>query len=172
MFDWENKIKKLNEYNIAFEIKQGYYHISISYNPNWSILLPENKDIYVEERNGIHHYIALIDKINIDDIFKCIDETINYNKDFEKKLALFKEKTEELQEIFAREEYNKLTTIEFTFPPQKKSKTKKQETKKKQVKDNKKNQLETINKEETTEQKKEEILIMKDGEYIEELERK
>ena len=132
----------------------------------------QNKDIYVEERNGIHHYIALIDQINIDDIFKCIDETINYNKDLEKKLALFKEKTKELQEIFAREEYNKLTTIKFTFPPQKKSKIKKLETKKEKVKDNKKKQLETINKEETTEQKKEEILIMKDGEYIEELERK
>ena len=29
MFDWENKLKELSGYDIGFEIKQGYYHISI-----------------------------------------------------------------------------------------------------------------------------------------------
>ena len=150
------------------------------YNPDWSVLMPENKDIYVEERNGVHHYIALVDNINIGDMFKCIDETINYNKDLERKLILFKEKTKELQDIFSKEEYDKLKTLEFRFPPQKK--TKKTTKKKTEIKVNETNSVSvTEEKENTTVTEKEvdeqptqteEVVHMKEGEYMEELERK
>ena len=127
--NWECKLKELSEYDIAFEIKQGYYHIAMCFDDNWDILIPENKDIYLEKRKGMYHYIALVDNVSMDDIFTTIDNTIQYNKDLELKLELFKEKTKLLQDIFSKESYDKLKTIEFVFPKQKKTtrKTKQKE---------------------------------------------
>lgn len=113
--DWEKHLKDLGEYGITFEIKQGYYHISLKYNKDWEVILPDNECIYLEERNGVCHYIASVDSVSIDDIFKTIDNTICYNKDLQKKLELFKKKTEELQEIFAKESLDVLGTIEFKY---------------------------------------------------------
>ena len=123
--NWEEKLRELSGYDIAFEIKQGYYHISLKYQDNWNIIVPENENIYVEQRNGICHYIASTDSITIDEMFKVIDNTIEYNTDLEKKLELFKEKVAKLQELFSTESYKKLKTIEFVFPKQKKSSKKK-----------------------------------------------
>lgn len=137
MFDWQKKIKELGKYNITFEIKQGYYHVAVTFNQDWEILESENPSIYIEKRHGVCHYIAQIELLDIADIFKCIDDTIRYNEDLQKKLDLFKEKTNELQEIFAKEEYEKLLTIEFTFKDVKekkkvvRNKKKEQTTKKK-----------------------------------------
>lgn len=127
--DWEYKLKELSNYNIAFEIRQGYYHISIVYQNGWDIIVPENECIYLEKRDNTYHYIASTDSVNINDMFKAIEHTINYNKDLEKKLELFKEKTRELQDLFSKETYDKLKTIEFVFPKQKKTtrKTKQKE---------------------------------------------
>ena len=77
--DWENRLKELNGYNISFEIKQGYYHVALVYENGWSVLTPDNQSIYVEERNGVYHYIASIDDVKIEDIFNSIDSTIEYN---------------------------------------------------------------------------------------------
>lgn len=131
LMDWEKRIKELSNYDISFEIKQGYYHIAIKYDEGWNILSPENEAIYLEERNGIYHYIASTDSVKIEDIFNVIDSTIEYNLDLQKKLILFKQKTEELQQLFSNEDYDVLQTIEFTLK-------KKKETKKTKSKVNKK----------------------------------
>ena len=113
--EWENRLKELSGYNISFEIKQGYYHIALTYDDGWDVLIPDNENIYVEKRNGVYHYIASIDTAKIEDLFKSIDATIDYNMDLQKKLILFKQKTEELQALFADEDYEKLQTIKFVF---------------------------------------------------------
>lgn len=113
--DWEKHLKALSGYDIAFEIKQGYYHVSLKYEKDWNVITPENDCIYVEERNGIYHYIASTDSVTVNDIFKAIDATIEYNQDLQKKLELFKKKTEELRDIFAKENLDVLETIEFKY---------------------------------------------------------
>jgi hypothetical protein len=180
--DWEYKLKELSNYDITFEIKQGYYHISIDFIDGWDIILPENNDIYVEKRNGKYHYIASTDAIGINDLFKCIEQTINYNKDLEKKLELFKEKTAKLQEIFSKENYEKLKTLEFVFPPQKKTK-KKTKDKKITIEKSENNTTDVTDEINTTvtnaenEQQytndvdDEKIVVMNNGEYMEELEK-
>jgi hypothetical protein len=115
MFDWENRLKELSDYDIGFEIKQGYYHISIVFDEKWEVLEPDNESIYVEKRNGVYHYIAPSDSVTIAEMFKTVDATIEYNMDLQKKLILFKKKTEELQEIFAKETLEVLETIEFKY---------------------------------------------------------
>lgn len=171
MMNWEDKIKELSNYNIAFEIREGYYHISIIFQDGWDVILPESENIYVEKRNGMYHYIASIDTVNLNDIFTCIENTINYNKDLEKKLELFKEKTIELQEIFSYESYDKLKTIEFTFPRQKKKTKKKKETKTENILEKEKSEEITAQPTNKTYDTEEVVVVMKDGEYLEELEK-
>ena len=129
--DWEKRIKELSNYDISFEIKQGYYHIAIKYDEGWNILSPENESIYLEERDGIYHYIASTDSVKIEDIFNVIDSTIEYNLDLQKKLILFKQKTEELQQLFSNEDYDVLQTIEFTLKKKKEIKKTTKKTKSK-----------------------------------------
>lgn len=136
--DWENRLKELNGYDISFEIKQGYYHIALVYEDGWNVLSPDNEAIYVEERNGIYHYIASTDSVKIEDMFNTIDATIEYNMDLQKKLILFKQKTEELQQLFANEDFETLQTIEFIFGKKETKKKTPKKTKTDNKKENKK----------------------------------
>lgn len=115
----EEKLNELQNYDVTFEIKQGYYHISLKYNDDWNIVKPNNELIYVEERKGLHHYIASIGSVSIDDIFDAVNETIEFNKDLERKLELFVKKTKELQELFSNESYEYLESLEFKFTKKK-----------------------------------------------------
>ena len=186
--DLENKLRKLNDFNISFEIKQGYYHIVLQYDDKWDVIMPENESIFVQERNGFYHYIALIDNVKLDEIFDAIDSTIDYNIDLEKKLLLFKQKTEELQKIFADEDYETLQTLVFKFDEKQelknimkksktvtKSKTPKKTRSKKTTKSEKKQTEPTVPEEQTTivnepvdYDENQEVVVMKDD-FIEEL---
>lgn len=165
MFDWENRLKELSGYDIGFEIKQGYYHISIVFDEKWEILEPDNESIYVEKRNGVYHYIAPADSVTIAEMFKTVDATIDYNMDLQRKLLLFKKKTEELQEIFANESLEVLETIEFKYGLKKKEqpkkkrgrKPKKQEEESKKLTEEYYNALKELEKEEDTENKENEV---------------
>ena len=165
MFDWENRLKELSGYDIGFEIKQGYYHISIVFDEKWEVLEPDNESIYVEKRNGVYHYIAPSDSVTIAEMFKTVDTTIDYNMDLQKKLLLFRKKTEELQEIFANESLEVLETIEFKYGLKKKEqpkkkrgrKSKKQEEESKKLTEECYNDLNELEKEEVTENKENEI---------------
>ena len=189
MFDWENKLKELSGYDIGFEIKQGYYHISIVFDEDWNILEPDNESIYVEKRNGVYHYIAPADNVTIAEMFKTVDTTIEYNIDLQKKLLLFKKKTEELQEIFANETLEVLETIEFKYGLKKKEQPKKKrgrkpkkeeeesknltEELKEEVTENKENEIqetEALNEDNGYIDNKDEVVMAQDG-FFEELER-
>ena len=191
MFDWENKLKELSGYDIGFEIKQGYYHISIVFDEDWNILEPDNESIYVEKRNGVYHYIAPADNVTIAEMFKTVDTTIDYNMDLQKKLLLFKKKTEELQEIFANETLEVLETIEFKYGLKKKEQPKKKRGRKpkkeeeesknlteelkeeEEVTENKENEIqetETLNEDNGYIDNEDEVVMAQDG-FFEELER-
>ena len=187
--DWENRLKKLNNYDVSFEIKQGYYHIALKYDDGWSILDSDNENIYIQEKNGFHHYIASADNVKIDDLFNIIDATIEYNLDLQKKLILFKEKTEE---IFSNEDYETLKTIEFKITkkeakkkivrkprkktqekPKRNTTNKKSKTEIQETKDTAKEIVENdLNQSETTDYDKNDEVVVMSNDYFEELERK
>ena len=128
----------------------------------------------------------------MEDLFNLIDATIEYNLDLQKKLILFKEKTEELQEIFSNEDYETLKTIEFKITKKeakkktvKKTKKKIQEkTKKNTVKKRQKTETKeskdtteeiienNLNQIETTDYDKNDDVVVMSNDYFEELERK
>lgn len=159
MFDLEKRLKELSGYNIGFEIKQGYYHISIVFDENWNVLESDNESIYIEERNGMYHYIASVDSVTIADMFKIVDMTIDYNIDLQKKMLLFKKKTEELQNIFANETLEVLETIEFKYGlnQQEQPKKKRGRKPKKQMEESKKLTEDLKETEEVIENKENEI---------------
>ena len=53
-------------------------------------------------------------------IFDALDYVIDFNKAVEERKALLHQKIEELKELFCSETLDRLKTLEFTFPPQKK----------------------------------------------------
>lgn len=183
--DLEKYLEDLKDYDIAFEIKQGYYHVSIEYDKDWEIVDPENNCIYVEVRNGVCHYIVAVGSATIDDIFKAINMTINYNLDLQKKLELFKKKTKELQEIFANENIEVLEGLEFKYGEKSKKRGRKLSKKKKILKDEIGKMKNSVEEDEQIQEKEgvscaekydengeEEIVTMDDSEYMQELERK
>ena len=57
-------------------------------------------------------------------VFDVIEETINVNKEFEKKIELYKVKVQELKDLFlSNETYERLATLQFVIPGKTKKKT-------------------------------------------------
>ena len=125
--DLQEKLIELSEYGVSFNVASGNFVIKIKYNSNWTIIQPDGNEIafYRDENDdSVYYYVASV-TTSIDKIFFAIDETIEYNRELELKVELFKEKMSELQEIFAQEPLDVLRTLEFKLK-KKKEKTKKE----------------------------------------------
>lgn len=126
--DLQEKLIELSEYGVSFNVASGNFVIKIKYNSNWTIIQPDGNEIafYRDENDdSVYYYVASV-TTSIDKIFFAIDETIEYNRELELKVELFKEKMSELQEIFAQEPLDALRTLEFKLKKKKKEKTKKE----------------------------------------------
>lgn len=113
--DIEAKINELSDLGVSFQITGNYYHVVIKYKDNWKIINGDDRLIHVEKRDKNTHYIGSKDEVSLSEIFKLIDETIEFNRDIELKLELFKTYTQQLQEIFAKETYKTLKTLKFSL---------------------------------------------------------
>jgi hypothetical protein len=116
----EEKLKELSRFDIGFEIKQGFYHVFLKFKDGWEIIPSDNEYVQTVSKNGVCHYVAKTDYVMIEDLFKAIDATIDYNEEIEKKIELFTLKTNELREIFAIEDLETLETIQFKYKKKKK----------------------------------------------------
>jgi hypothetical protein len=124
---FQERVKALQDFRPNIEFRDDAFILKIRFNKAWTVLEPEDpkKVAYSADENkpGLHWYVSTIE--NSDLVFDLIEQTIEVNKEMEKKITLYKEKVKELQELFLSDiPYNKLTTLEFTFPPQKKAKKK------------------------------------------------
>lgn len=115
MLDFEKWLKKLECYNIAFEIKDNYYYIKLAFSDEWDILQPEDEYIHVEKSGGLVHYIADMRVVSLNALFETINKTVEHNMLLAKKLLLFKMKVKELEKLFSEEDFEKLEKIQFTF---------------------------------------------------------
>lgn len=109
----QDVLLELSPYDVDCKIKKGWFLIGVRFNENWQILEPENPLIEFCENDGMQYYGAPLEKVSLDEVFKCIKETIEHNKDLERRLMLFQEKVKELQELFKNEDYKVLKTLEF-----------------------------------------------------------
>lgn len=114
----QKKLIQLSEYKCSFKYVESYFLVSMVYPESWSVIPSEDRTIEVADEDGITFYAAPIET-DIENAFKLIDDTIAYNLDVEKKMALLKYNIGKLQELFAEKDLEELETIEFTFKPKK-----------------------------------------------------
>lgn len=117
--DLQSKLIELSQYGVGCRIAQGYSLVNICYDDNWKIIRPQNELIEADMSDGVFYYCAPVDKVPLEEIFECVEATIEYNMDLKRKMDLFREKAEELQEIFAEEDLETLKSLKFTFPKKK-----------------------------------------------------
>ena len=113
-----DKIKQLEEFKPDMSFKDGMFILKLNYKTSWSIIKPNDDTIaYAADENvsGLHWYVCNLD--NIDDLFLLIENTINVNREMEKKINLYKEKVKVLQELFLGDTpYEDLLQIQFVIP--------------------------------------------------------
>lgn len=125
----QKKLIQLSEYKCSFKYVDSYFLVSVIYPNNWSVIPSEDRTIDVGEEGGVTFYAAPIET-DIEKAFSLIDDTISYNLDVEKKMALLKYNIGKLQELFADKDLEELETIEFIFKPKKKEAIKETSVKK------------------------------------------
>ena len=125
----QKKLIQLSEYKCSFKYVDSYFLVSVTYPENWSVIPSEDRSIEVAEENGVTFYAAPIET-DIEVAFTLIDDTIAYNLDVEKKMALLKYNIGKLQELFAEKDLGEFETIEFVFKSQKDKATQKKTIKK------------------------------------------
>ena len=124
----QENLKELSPYNIDFRYYGNWYLVGIQYKEGWQILEPDNPLIEHMPKDGKYYYSAPMNEVSIDEIFDSIKGTIEHNKDLQKKVELFQQKIEELQNIFSVEDYETLLTLDFRYKKHKKKKLKEKVT--------------------------------------------
>lgn len=140
---------ELSAYNVDCRINGEWFLIGLKFKKDWQILQPSNPLIEFVENEGIQYYGAPLKDVSFDEVFECIKETIEHNKDLEKRVILFQEKVTELQEIFKKEDYKTLKTLEFKFKKPKENKERKKSTEKQPSQPNKVESVENVVEENT-----------------------
>lgn len=109
---------RLSSYKINFNIYEGTVIISLEYPKDWTILEIKSDDIQTTSENGRQFYWIPL-QTDIEKVFELIDETIEYNKDIEAKSELFKQKINEMRQLFLNEDLQTLRTMEFKMKKKK-----------------------------------------------------
>lgn len=132
---FQERVKKLEEYRPDISFRDGAFILKIRFKPEWRVIEPSDRErIACSEDNnkkGLWWYVVKIE--DVDELFDLIDDTIEANIELEKKAELYKEKVNELKELFLSDaSYEKLNSLQFTFAKSKKqkpAKSKKEEPK-------------------------------------------
>lgn len=126
----QERIKNISEYFIGMQMstEDNIVYVRTRFPNNWVIseLLEDNFNVrgIQDKKNNTQFFFTNIEN-GFDVVFDAIDFTIQMNKSALERLELFKEKVEELKELFDSEEIEKLRRIEFTFKKQEKKSRKK-----------------------------------------------
>lgn len=121
------RIQKLKPYLLVYNvsIEDGVQYAVLKMPEKWSVPSNEIDKAYGVKVRAIEGGICFLADIDAgqDTLFDSLDYVVNLNVKMQERVALLKQKVDELKEIFMKEDLEKLKTIEFTFPPQKKGKS-------------------------------------------------
>lgn len=113
----QDRIIKINEYFVAFNIAEGISYIKVRFPNKWEIpngeVLLENFNVKIAtETNGeIYFFSELINGTDV--VFDAVDFVVDFNKDLEAKTLLFSEKINELKELFSTRTLSELQQLEI-----------------------------------------------------------
>lgn len=114
---------RLSSYKINFNIYEDIIIISLVYPKTWTVLQTKSNEVQTTSENGRYFYWIPLET-NVEKVFELIDETIEYNKDIEAKAELFKQKINEMKQLFLEEDFQTLKTMEFKLKKKKSPKKK------------------------------------------------
>ena len=126
----QERIKNISEYFVGMQMstEDNVVYVRTRFPDKWVIseLLEDNFNVrgIQDKKNNTQFFFTNIEN-GFDVVFDAIDFTIQMNKSALERLELFKEKVEELKELFDSEEIEKLRRLEFTFKKQEKKSRKK-----------------------------------------------
>lgn len=134
MADIQDRIENIRQYFKGMQVTKvddtDVIYVIVSFPSRWIIddTIKEKYDVSVMDGTnpGEFYFCAGMDT-GFDTVFNAIDHCVGVNKDAMERAQIFQEKINELKEIFGNGEYSikELRTLEFTFPPQKKGKSRK-----------------------------------------------
>ena len=110
-----DRVLLYNEYGVKLQLANGLYIVGVKFSPSWMVIKPTNDAITCSASGDgdDYFYYSANAALGTDAIFDALDETIEFNKDVERKADLFQEKYKELQRIFFDEPYERLKTLTF-----------------------------------------------------------
>lgn len=120
----KERIENLGTYfssmNVASE--NGIIYVQVKFPQTWgcSELTEYNFNVKAvrDEIPGYFYFFADL-SVGFDKIFDAIDFNIQFNKEAQAKVALLREKVEELKKIFEEEDIAALQTLEFKYKKKK-----------------------------------------------------
>lgn len=126
----QKRIENVKEYFVAFNIAENTAYAQLRFPSKWDVpsneILEENFNTRsaIEGDGSVYFFSDMSNGIM--NVFDAVDFTIEYNKDLEEKSELFREKIEELKQIFATKTLEELRNLtisvkEVTTLPWKKS---------------------------------------------------
>lgn len=129
MSDEMNRMVNYIKYGLSLKTTSAdgreYFLVGINFSKKWQIVEPSPESgvscVVGNDGESQFYYFAPIE-CGVNAIFNCIDETIRYNEDVEKKITLLRQRISELQELFAEKPYEWLTNLQFVYQPPKKEK--------------------------------------------------
>lgn len=118
MININEKIKELNGYFLGMNVAEGFIYITVRFPEEWKISsrINEKYDVKtVKTENGLGYYFYTSMDVGFDNVFRAIEDTIEFNEMALQKQELFMIKIQELQAIFEDEPLDVLKTIEFKY---------------------------------------------------------
>lgn len=115
------KISDIRKYLKSIIFKNNQVLIEIFFKDSWKISDDIDSKVEYGSINDRENSVVFFSKdksVDIDEIIDEIGKVIRYNLDEEKKQALFKEKIDELKNIFSSSSYDKLVDLNFGLNPE------------------------------------------------------
>lgn len=123
----QDQFEKHMDFFKSMEIIDNTVILKVRYPLTWVVYNTNDGSIKVvasEDAKGEWFYYGDKDSVRINDFLALIDDTVKTNKSAEAKLNLLNDKINELKDLFAHEDINKLQTLEFIFSTRHKRKYK------------------------------------------------
>lgn len=120
----KEKIERLGKYfhsmNVASE--NNIIYVRVQFPKGWgcSEVTEHNFNVKAvkDEIPGYFYFFASLE-VGFDKVFEAIEYNIQFNEEAQAKVALLKDKIEELKDIFENEDINVLKTLEFKYKKKK-----------------------------------------------------
>ena len=130
----KKEIDKIREYFKGLTVTHDNIVLMVKFPETWILGLSDGllKDFKCEVRN-MQDGVYFVDQFEngYDEIFKCANTIISFNKEMEAKSALLKQKAKELSELFLNSSLDELEKLEFNFNKKPTQKAQKKTTTKK-----------------------------------------